>query len=84
VNNIVCHDGFQLVRVDETHRYPARRNDDFVVSNFRTIWVNDSILIDGLTKFNNMLAIVRNEKSILRFKGELKRQFLSKYLKGTL
>jgi hypothetical protein len=35
VNNKVCHD-FQLIRVAETHRYPTRSNDNFVVSNFKT------------------------------------------------
>jgi hypothetical protein len=44
VNNKVCHD-FQLIRVAETHRYPTRSNDNFVVSNFRTNWGRDSILI---------------------------------------
>jgi hypothetical protein len=33
VNNKVCHD-FQLIRVAETHRYPTRSDDNFVVSNF--------------------------------------------------
>jgi hypothetical protein len=36
---------------------------------FSTSGLCDSILIDGLTKFNNLLAIVRNDESILRFKG---------------
>jgi hypothetical protein len=83
VNNKVCHD-FQLIRVAETHRYPTRSNDNFVVSNFRTNWGRDSILIDGLIKFNNLPDIVRVQESISRFKVELKRHLLSKYLEGTL
>jgi hypothetical protein len=77
------HD-FQLISVAETHRYPTRSNDNFVVSNLRTNWRRDSILIDGLIKFNNLLDIVGNQESISRFKVELKRHLLSKYLEGIL
>jgi hypothetical protein len=83
VNNNFCHD-FQLIRVAETHRYPTRSNDKLFGSNFRTNWERDSILIDGLIKFNNLLDIVRNQASISCFKIELKRHLLSKYLERTL
>jgi hypothetical protein len=79
VNNKVCHD-FQLIRVAETHCYPTRSNDNFVVSNFRANWRRDYILIDGLIKFNNLPDIVGVQESILRVKVELKRHLLSKYL----
>jgi hypothetical protein len=58
--------------VAETHRYPTRSNDNFVVSYFRTNWGRYSILIDGLIKFNNLPDIVGNQESISHFKVELK------------
>jgi hypothetical protein len=42
------------------------------------------LLIDGLIKFNNLPDIVGVQESISPFKVELKRNLLSKYLKGTL
>jgi hypothetical protein len=79
VNNKACHD-FQLIRVAETQRYPTRSNDNFMVSNFRTNWGRDSILINGLIKFNNLPDIVGVHESISRSKVELRRHILSKYL----
>jgi hypothetical protein len=81
VNDRVCHD-FRLVRVADTHRYPTRRNGDFVVSNFRTSWGRDCILIDGLTKFNELPESMKYEESISRFKEGLKRHLFSRYLEG--
>jgi hypothetical protein len=77
VNKKVCHD-FQLIRVAEMHRYPMRSSNNFVVSNFKTNWGRDSMLIDGLIKFNNLPDFVGVQESILRFKVELKRHLLSK------
>jgi hypothetical protein len=53
-------------------------------NNCRTNWGRDSILIDGLIKFNNLPDIVGNQESISLFKVELGRHLLSKYLEGTL
>jgi exonuclease III len=83
VKNKVCHH-FQLVRVAETHRYPTRTNDDFVISGFRTNWGRNCILVDGLSKFNDLPDSLRHMEPISRFKIELRRHLFSKYLDGTL
>jgi hypothetical protein len=53
VKNEACHH-FQLVRVADTYRNPTRTNNDFVISSFRTNWGRNCILLDGLTKFNDL------------------------------
>jgi hypothetical protein len=45
VKNKVCHH-FQLVRVAETHRYPTRTSNHFVISSFIINWGRNCILVD--------------------------------------
>jgi Reverse transcriptase (RNA-dependent DNA polymerase) len=83
VRRRVCHD-FSLVRAAETHRYPTRRNEDFLVPNFRTDWGRNCVLVDGMMKFNDLPDLIRSEQSISRFKVQLRTHLMSKYLEGTL
>jgi exonuclease III len=83
VNNKVCHN-FQLVRVVEIHRYPTRTNSDFVISSFRTNWGRNCILVDGLTKFNNLPDFLRQMETISRFKTALRQFLFQEYLDGAL
>jgi hypothetical protein len=62
---------FQLEMVAETHRYPTRTNNEFVISSSRTYWRRNCILVDGLTKFNDLPDSLRHVEPISRFMIEL-------------
>jgi hypothetical protein len=69
----LIYGNFDLIEVNRVHAYPTRQVNDFYITTSSTNRGRDNVLNKGLTRFNHLPPVLKQETTISGFKLKLLR-----------